>query len=174
MSRNLIPYNEIEVFSSAAAELKTLLKREDNEDITIDFPGTFKNHTADLPHVIHHMDMAKRIYGAGQHEQFIVTSGSKAVGICVITCTVPPPATELIGVPNVSGFILNPHRGQGLGRFSLEERMHIVEKNFGNKAWTFVRKDNQPSNHLIQSVGFIESSHDLPEMDNSRLYTFGL
>lgn len=174
MTTSLESYTSIDDFTPLAKELKDLLEREDNHDIAVDFPKTFVSHTAEIPQIVQHMENARSIYGIGQHEQFIVKSGAKAVGLCVVTITAPPPDASLIGVPNLSGMIFNPYRGKGIGRYSLEQRMEIVKDNFNNKAWTFVREDNLTSRHLVESVGFKRQEHDLTNLENSLLYTFGI
>jgi len=174
MSPEIIPYTRINDFTNIAADLKTHLLREDNTDISIDFPKTYQAHTQEHPQVINHMENARLAHTEGIHEQFIIKSGERAVGLCVITSSVPPPKVFLLGVPNVSGLILNPYRGMGFGRFSLEERMKIVYKNFNRQAWSFVREDNVPSRHLVESVGFRIYDHDIRELDGSILYTYGV
>lgn len=151
---HLRPLNEISDVSSVAKDFVEHLSGGDNEDVEAEFKGITARYGTDIEESIANLEKAKAKYSLGQYEQFIVSSGQRAVGLCLITnqLEIPPGIDE--SWPNISGFIFNAYRGKGLGRFSIEERMKVVERDFGNHAWTFVRDGNDPSEHLVTSVGF--------------------
>ena len=173
MQAKLVPYNKIEDFTEIADNLKDSLVRKDNTDIADEFPNTFKAHTDDIPVVITNLEKSRNLCDIGKHEQFIVFCGHRAVGLCVVTCELDVPKGVRPSTPNLSGFIVNPYRAIGLGRFSIEERMKVVEENFHNRAWTVVQDGNLPSEHLVTSVGFRKSDKVFEGRVGHSLYLFG-
>lgn len=169
----LTPLTEIMDFTDAAQDLSILLKRSDNTDIADEFPPTVSRYGGTASEAIVHMKEARDLCEVGSREQFIVYAGERAVGMCIITNQIAIPDGINPNAPNVSGFISNPFRGRGLGRFSIEERMKIVEKNFNNRAWTFVKDSNLTSEHLVISAGFQKSEREVEGWEGHHLYLFG-
>ncbi len=167
------PFTQIEDFSSVAQDFSRLLKRPDNKDIAGEFPVTVEKYGQSAELAIKKLEEARAACETGSREQFIVFSGDRAVGLCLITNQIDIPSGLRTDAPNVSGFIAHRFRGQGLGRLSLEERMKVVETNFSNRAWTFVRDGNVISDHLVQSVGFRKTERAVPGWDGHHLYLFG-
>ena len=137
-----------------ADDLRSLLLRDDNADISLEFPNLVENYTRDTNSVIQELEAARERYSVGMHEKFIIFAGERAVGLSIITHSARRPRSIQQGVPNLSGFIANPYRGIGLGRASLEARIKIVDERFGQRAWTSVRHANYISKNLVESVGF--------------------
>ena len=139
--------------------------------IAIDFPATVERYGNDIDCAIDNFAEASATCVEGERELFCTLLGEKVVGICIVTKLDVVPAGINPDWPNLSGFIMNPYRGIGLGRFSLEQRLEIVHKNFGNNAWTLVRDGNLVSEHLVQSVGFKQTTSP-PDENNRMLYTY--
>jgi hypothetical protein len=173
MQDRIIPYSAIDDFTEIADSLVNSLRLDNNLDIRDEFPGTYGAHSISLVDTIDHLEKARDRYVIGEHEQFIVFSGRVAAGICVVTCDVNPPKGIRANTPNVSGFIAHPHRGRGLGRLSIQERMKVVESNFDNRAWTSIKNGNTASEHLIESVGFVRTDLAIPSQHSRSVYTFG-
>ena len=169
----LIPLNEIKDFSSIATDMVEHLHRPDNLDVTEEFPATVSRYGVDRDEAIANFEAARELYTIGSREQFIVASGERAVGMCLITNQIDIPEGLNPEAPNISGFIANPFRGAGLGRFSIEARMKVIKKNFHNRAWTFVKDTNLPSDHLVQSVGFRKTDREVEGWEGHHLYLFG-
>jgi len=164
---------EIGNFAAPAKDLSNLLKRADNTDVAQEFPATVARYGGATSEAIANLEAAARLYEVGSREQFIVFSGKIAVGMCLITNQMDIPDGINPNVPNISGFVANPFRNQGIGRVSIEERMKVVEKNFNNRAWTFVRDDNLISEHLVLSVGFQKTNREVEGWEGHHLYLFG-
>lgn len=169
----ITPFVDIDNFTQPATDLAELLKRSDNEDIAEGFPATVSRYGGSVEEAVKHMEAARELYAIGRREQFIVFSGERAVGLCVITSELDIPEGIDPSTPNISGFVANPFRGQGLGRFSIEERMKVVKKNFDNRAWTFVKDDNYRSEHLVLSVGFRKTDRAIEGWEGHHLFLFG-
>lgn len=167
------PFFEISSFEQVAVDLGLSLNRADNEDIAKGFPSTVVRYGGAVLEAVANMETARSLYEVGKREQFIVFSGEKAVGLCIITNQIDVPEGISPNAPNISGFITNPYRGQGLGRLSIEERMKVVKKNFNDRAWTFVKDGNLPSEHLVTSVGFQQSDLEIEGWEGHHLYLFG-
>lgn len=168
-----MPFVEIDDFTTIAESLSELLKRPDNEDIAEGFPATVSRYGGTVEDAVMHMETARSLNKIGSREQFVVLAGKKAVGLCVITNQLDIPEVIDPTTPNISGFVSNPFRGQGIGRVSIEERMKVVEKNFQNRAWTFVKDDNLRSEHLVLSVGFQKTNREIQGWEGHHLYLFG-
>lgn len=169
----VVPLSEVENFESIAFDLRDLLKNKDNKDIAEEFPGLTRRHTGGIDEVIANLEEAKERYIAGIREQFIVLSGERAVGLSIVTNEVNPPEAVEPTCPNVSGLICRPFRGRGLGRLSLEARMEVVQRNFGNRAWTLVRDGNIPSERLVTSAGFRKVDQLVNKGSGYNVYLFG-
>lgn len=168
----LQPFQEIESFDSIAKDFTSLLPRDDNADIKREFPGTVRKYGENMSLAIENLEETSRHMKLGEREQFIVMMGDKAVGLCLITAQIENPPGVDPSWPNISGFIMNPYRGQGLGRFSIEERMKIVKQNFGDHAWTFVTNGNVRSEHLVQDVGFQKTDLQIAGNEGRTLYIY--
>lgn len=169
----ITPFTEIKSFDSAAADLSKLLKRTDNKDIAEGFPATVSRYGGDISEAATHMETARGLFRVGKREQFIVFSGETAVGLCIITNELDIPEGIIATSPNISGFVCNPYRGQGLGRLSIEERMKVVKEDFDNIAWTFVKDGNTPSEHLVMDVGFRKTDRAIEGWEGHHLYLYG-
>ena len=170
----VISLTEIDDFTSTAKDLSSLLQRPDNADIAGEFPATVSRYGGDVVESKAHLEAARDLYKIGSREQFIVFSGEHAVGMCLISNALDtPPEGINPSAPNISGFISNPYRARGLGRLSIEERMKVLKKNFDNRAWTFVRDGNFPSEHLVTSVGFQKTDREIEGWEGHHLYLFG-
>ena len=169
----ITPLIEIGDFTTSAEDLSNILKRTDNTDIAHEFPATVARYGGAALNAKANLETAAGLYKIGSREQFIVFSGEKAVGMCLITNQLDIPDGINPNVPNISGFVANPFRNQGIGRVSIEERMKVVEKNFNNSAWTFVRDDNVISEHLVLSVGFQKTNREVEGWEGHHLYLFG-
>ena len=169
----IAPLTEIGDFSTTAEDLSTLLKRADNTDIAQEFPPTVARYGGIALEAKANLEVAASLYEVGSREQFIVFSGETAVGMCIITNQIDIPDGINPKVPNISGFVANPFRNQGVGRLSIEERMKVVEKNFNKSAWTFVKDDNLISEHLVLSVGFQKTDREVEGWEGHHLYLFG-
>lgn len=168
----LQPFSEIESFATIATDFNLLLSRDDNHDIKTEFPATVERYGSGVAEAIEHLETAKDLMKPGEREQFIVSSGERAVGLCMITNQIDSPAGIDQSWPNISGFVMNPFRGHGIGRFSIEERMKIVRERFDNHAWTLVQNGNSPSEHLVQDVGFEKTDDTVDGWDGYRLYIY--
>lgn len=152
--------SEVDDLSTVSTDLNYLLNRRDNRDIAKEFPNLVAGLSGDLNDAHGFLYTMRSQHEPGVHEVFIASTGRRAIGLSVISRQVTPPMDISTEAPNLSGFICIPYRGLGLGRMSLESRMRSVESHFGGIAWTSVHVDNQPSNHLIKSVGFELASRD--------------
>lgn len=168
----LQPFSSIKSFQQIAEDFNTHLARGDNQDVATEFPATVVRYGSGVDEAVHNLEEARGLYETGSREQFIVLSGKRAVGLCLITNQIDNPPGINDSWPNISGFIMNPFRGRGLGRFSIEERMKVVEENFGNHAWTFVRDGNDHSEHLVMSVGFEKTEQAVEGWDGHSLFIY--
>lgn len=166
------PFSEIEDFSQVATDINSLLTNGKNLDIASEFPATYQRYTTEHDEVVRNLETAQSRFEVGKHEQFIVFAGERAVGLSVITSNLDIPEGIDPSWPNISGFICNPLRGQGLGRLSIEARMNVVHQDFGGHAWTFVRDDNVVSEHLVLDVGFRKTDRKVEGWDGHHLYLF--
>lgn len=169
----IMPLSEISDFSAPAEDLSAVLKHPDNADIADEFPATVMRYGKTVLEAQANLEAAKDLYEIGSREQFIVLSGERAVGMCLITNQIDIPEGIDPTAPNISGFVANPFRNKGVGRVSIEERMKIVAKNFNNRAWTFVKDDNVISEHLVRSVGFQKTNREIEGWEGYHLYLFG-
>lgn len=163
-----MPLVEVEDVDSLAVNLKSLLEYESNNDISIDFPSTYRAYTDGLYEVRDKICRERELYSPGEREVFIAFAGLIAVGLSVVVRNINAPQGVDPSWPNLSGFVCNPYRGMGIGRLSMETRMRVVRDSFDGKAWTMVREDNLQSSHLVSSVGFkVVSRHE-----NYNVYTY--
>lgn len=169
----LEPLTEIPSFDRVALDLNSALKHPDNSDIVDTFPATVDRYGQELVDAVRHLEEARDGYRVGIREQFIVFAGETATGMCVIRNDLKIQNGIDPSVANISGFICRPHRGRGLGRFSIEERMKVVERNFNNQAWTFVKDGNTPSEHLVMDVGFRRTDRQVEGWEDHHLYIYG-
>lgn len=149
--RAFIALPEVVDLGQAAHDLRNLLLWTDNADISRPFPDTFERYTSDEAEK--NLVEAKELCEVGVREQFLIFSGQTAVGMSIVTSSTLMPEGIDPNWPNLSGFICNPHRRQGLGLFSLTERLKVVQKRFGGMAWTAVDLTNVPSQRMVQSAG---------------------
>lgn len=169
---HLRPLQEIESFQTIAEDFDAYLDRQDNNDIAGEFPATVRRYGSGVQAAIDNFEEARELTKIGEREQFIVTMGEQAVGLCLITSQIDNPPGIDESWPNISGFIMNPFRGQGLGRFSIEQRMKVIQERFDDHAWTFVRDGNVRSEHLVLSAGFEKTDHAVEGWDGHSLYIY--
>lgn len=167
----ITPYTEIESFENIAKDFNELLIRDDNQDIVAEFPWVSK-YSMGIDKTIDNFENTRDLCKPGEREQFIISFGEKAVGLGLINNQQDSPPGIDDSWPNISGYIMNPYRGRGLGRFSIEHRMKIIEQNFGNHAWTLVRDDNVRSEHLVSSVGFEKTYQKVEGWENHNLFVY--
>jgi RimJ/RimL family protein N-acetyltransferase len=151
-----------------AYDLSSLLTDRSNKDIALEFPASVIRYTGGENHVLANLEETVRDCRPGVRQQFVAYSGERAVGMSVIRFADEVPDSVQDSWPNVSGFICNPFRNQGLGRQSLLKRLEVVEEQFGGHAWTQVKKENAPSNAVVRRCGFLLTG----ETDGSNIYTF--
>ncbi len=168
----VLPINEVEDIKSVSESFKKLLERDDNSDIAREFPNTTRLYTGDLERSLASLEADKEHYEPGKTEKFIVFAGEQAVGLSVVTNDIATPYGVDSAWPNLSGFVCNPFRGQGLGRLSIATRMKVVRSRFDDHAWTTVREDNFPSIALVTSVGFVKFETEARVRDGYSLYLF--
>jgi predicted acetyltransferase len=168
----LLPFQEISSVDSIAEDFNALLALEGNDDIRRDFPATVNRYGNGVEHAVESFEKTRELMRIGGREQFIVMAGARAVGLCLISTQIEQPPGLDTTWPNISGFVMNPFRGQGIGRFSIEERMKVVEQHFDNHAWTFVRDGNAPSEHLVLDVGFQKTDQQVDGWEGHHLYIF--
>lgn len=168
----LVPLTEIDSFAAAAEAFNEHLGKEYNQDVADEFSDTVENYTAGIEATVANLEKARDLFEVGKREQFIVESGGRVVGLCLITNQIDIPPGIDTTWPNISGFIMNPYRGKGLGRFSIEARMKVIERDFGNHAWTFVKDSNDRSEHLVTSVGFEKTNQVVEGWDGHHLFIY--
>lgn len=166
------PLQSINDLESVASDLSELLASSENEDIKIHFPATVRRHTGDVEVVRQNLIEAADACVPGRREQFIIFSGSRAVGMSVVTLLPDTPEQINPAWPNLSGFVCQPYRGRGLGRLSMERRMRAVRENFDDHAWTYVRKGNMPAEHLVSEAGFKKTDVIVPGQEHQNLYLY--
>ncbi len=141
--------------SLVADSLFRLLNQDNNSDIEKEFPNLSKNLSRSRDTAEYTLKSMCEQNEPGFHELYVISLGHYAVGLSVISRQATIPELASFKAPNLSGFICRPYRGLGLGRLSLESRINAVNERFDGQAWTSVNTKNIPSNHLVQSVGFI-------------------
>jgi len=162
--------DKIEDSTLATHSLSDLLSNGDNIDIASEFPNLVAGFSSRGDVATRTFDSIKAAHELGVHEIFIISMGSRAVGLSVVSRQVSPPEGLDDEAPNLSGFICRPYRGIGLGRISLEKRLEAVDDRFNGIAWTSVRINNSVSNHLVESVGF----KHLSTIEGRNIYTYGI
>jgi hypothetical protein len=146
--------SEIEVLEPVARDFSVFLSEPSNSDIASEFPNTVDAYTGRVDKVTQNLTDVKDACNLGFRHQFIVFSGEHAVGMSVVRIVDEVPAGVDGEFPNLSGFICNPYRSQGLGRLSLLTRLAVVDAYFGGEAWTKVKKINNHSNAMVIHAGF--------------------
>lgn len=162
----------IESYMAAGIDLAILLRDPANEDIGIHFPGTVSRYTGSFDTVAANIREAAEQCETGKREQFIAFSGGVAVGMSIVTNQIDTPEGVDSTWPNLSGFVLNPYRSQGIGRLAIEHRIKVVERNFGGHAWTYVRKGNVPAEKIVTGVGFKKTDIVVPGQEHQYLYLY--
>jgi hypothetical protein len=170
--KRLVPLGEVSSLHSIAVDFNDILSRKDNADIADEFPATVARYGHGVRRAVINLTEASASCVKGERELFLPHLGEQVVGLCIVTKFDEVPDGVDTEWPNLSGFIMNPYRGLGLGRFSLEQRLEVVTNNFGNNAWTLVTEGNEVSEHLVQSVGFRKVPNTKPDEKNRLLYTF--
>lgn len=168
----LQPFQEIDSFTQIARDFNTHLRRDDNADIQQQFPGTVKRYASGEDMAIENLESVLEYVELGKHEQFIVYFGEIAAGLCVVSNQTKCPPNVDPSWPNLSGFIMNPFRGIGLGRFSIEQRMGVVKEDFGDRAWTLVKDGNERSEHLVLDVGFRKTDQEVEGWEGHHLFLY--
>lgn len=153
-SPSLTPINEIDNLGLVAYDLNQLMSSPENEDIKLDFPVTAALYSRGLATAMNALSHEAGLFEYGRREVYIVNLGHRVAGLCVVSCISNTPPVISKETPNFSEFICQPYRGNGLGRFSLEQCIKIFGERFEGKAWTEVRDNNEASKHLVKSVGF--------------------
>ena len=168
----VVPFSEIESFDQIATDMSQLFLNGKNPDIIEQFPATVERYTSDHREVVTNLEAAQSRFEIGKHEQFIVFAGERAVGMSVVTNKLEVPEWAKPASPNISYFICNPFRGQGLGRLSLQTQMDVVSRDFDGHAWTFVKDTNAISEHMILGAGFDRIEKEIRGWKGHHLYLF--
>lgn len=168
--RLFIPLQEVEDLPYVADEMCKLLQQPCNRDIADEFPQTVRKYGTSPEQALQHFEEAQDICQIGERELFIIFLGRQVVGLSLVTKLPAVPDIIPLSWPNLSGYIAHPYRGQGLGRFSLENRLNIVDEHFGGHAWTLVRDTNTASQRLVTSVGLARVK--APEIIGHDLFTY--
>jgi GNAT superfamily N-acetyltransferase len=166
------PIQDIDSYMATAIDLSSLLQDPANEDIGMHFPGTVSRYSGSFDAVAANLREAADQCETGKREQFIAFSGGVAVGMSIVTNQVESPEGVDDSWPNLSGFVLNPYRNQGIGRLAMEHRIKVVERNFGGHAWTYVRKGNIPAEKIVTGAGFKKTDTVVPGQEHQNLYLY--
>lgn len=156
--KKLVRFDEICNPREVAEDLQRLLSDRRNDDIGKEFPNLAKRYSqGTVQEIATRILIDKTLQEDGRREWYLAYKDSAVVGFGAINLASSPAASGLdIDSPNLSGFICKPYRGEGIGRFSLEERLKIVRSRFGGIAWTLVGLNNETSNQMILSTpGFV-------------------
>lgn len=169
--RAFVALADLEEFRGPSYDLAELLNRPDNADISDRFPLTVERFKSGFAGEFY-LAKTKELCEPGVREQFIIFSGQTAVGMSIVTVSALPREGVDPSWPNLSGFICNPYRRQGLGIFSLQERLKVVDQRFGGEAWTAVDMDNIASQRMVEAAG-LKLIGDYTDEDGAKfLYTY--
>jgi hypothetical protein len=147
--------SDFDDFAVVAHDISALLRMPENHDIAIDFPGSVARYSRDVDEVVAEFQKTQQACRPGVRQQFIAMAGDRAVGMSVIQLAGEVPEGIDASWPNVSGFVCNPYRNQGIGRLSLLARLQVADEQFGGRAWTKVRNDNAFSRRMVTHAGFV-------------------
>lgn len=156
--KKLIRFDEVSNPHQVAEDLQRLLSDRSNDDIGREFPNLAKRYSSGtIQQIAARILIDKTLQEDGRREWYLAYKDSTVVGFGAINLTPSPIAGGLdVDSPNLAGFIGKPYRGEGIGRFSLEERLRIVRSRFGGVAWMLVGLNNETSNQMILSTpGFV-------------------
>lgn len=151
---------EVDGLVAIATDLAELLARPDNADVAVEFPVTAARYSGDIQEVVRKLQQAQEDCSPGVRQQFIAFAGEQAVGMSVVCFADELPDGIDPSWPNLSGFICNPYRNQGLGRLSLLQRLQTVDEQFGGRAWTRIKKTNVFSNRMVTHAGLSLIGHE--------------
>jgi hypothetical protein len=152
--------SEIEDFDAIANDFSVLLGDASNTDIVLEFPATVTRYSGDVGEVTRNLVDTKANCQTGVRQQFVAFSGARAVGMSVVRLIDNVPDGVDTTWPNVSGFVCNPYRHQGIGSLSLLTRMSVVDRQFNGNAWTQVKKANVYSHRMVTNAGFLVISEN--------------
>lgn len=154
MTKQLIRFDQINNPQELAEDLQRLLLDRNNADISREFPNLAKRYSqGSIPEITSRILIDQTLQEEGLREWYLTYKDSDVVGFGAINLVqLPIAGTSGVDLPNLSGFIFKPYRGEGMGRFSLEERLKIIRTRFGGIAWTLVRLDNETSNQMVLST----------------------
>jgi L-amino acid N-acyltransferase YncA len=123
-------------------------------DIERDFPHSFERYTGPSADSIANLYETRHSCRKGIKQVFTVWAGQQLVGMSWMATINRWPQYVPDGTPNMSGFILQPWRGQGAGKLSLETRLKESTAHYNGHAWTEVRMHNKVSLRNVESAGF--------------------
>ncbi len=166
------PIDTLDNFDAIAQDFCELLTLSENLDIRAQFPETVASLTGSPVEAAQNLLKSQANCAPGRREQFIVFSGGRAVGMSVVRNDVITPEGIDSSWPNLSGFVCNPFRRQGLGRLSMQHRLTAVRERFGNHAWTYVKEGNVASEKLVLSAGFVQLGLTHPDHEDQLAYLY--
>lgn len=151
---------QVQDFTSVAEDFSQLLVTPDNVDITKEFPGIIDRYAnGDLDKVVDRLETVASNCEPGNCQYFIAFAGERAVGLSIVkvSTSVAEDVKDIadLSTPNLSSFVCNPYRGQGIGRLALRTRLQVVREQFGGQAWTRVEKTNAASNKIVTDAGLM-------------------
>ncbi len=147
-------FSEITDFRNIAMDFTELLSQPDNADIALEFPSTVQKYTGDIDEVASNLLNAQSECIPGERQQFVGFVGERAIGMSVIRFVDEVPDGVESTWPNISGFVCNPYRNNGIAKRGLSEELDVVEEQFGGNAWTRIKKQNAPSRRVATLGGF--------------------
>lgn len=171
MTRALVAITNVGDYRRAASDLHEFISAYPNDDIESEFPGTLVQYSS-LTSAQHNLERLIKSHSPGFREIFVVFAGTHAVGQAIVTVSNNPPDAVDPSSPNVSGWIARPYRGQGIGKFSLRERLKVVEERFGGSAWTLVNKTNMISENNVRAAGFRCVSAEIQDWPQHNLFAW--
>lgn len=151
---------DVQGWGLVASDFDSLLSDSSNADIATEFPASVARYTGDIAEVEANLLAAQLDCRPGVRQQFVAFSGVRAVGMSVVRLVDDPPYKIDPAWPNVSVFVCNPYRGQGIGRLSMIAHAGVIADQFGGHAWTRVRTQNAPSRCMVERAGFVPVRED--------------
>ncbi len=160
--------SEIDDLQSIACSFAELLDDPSNHDIAIEFPNSAARYSGSPDQVLRNLAETQRACQPSVRQQFVAFSGGRAVGLSVVGFAQEVPDGIDHSWPNVSSFVCNPYRNQGIGRLSLLEQLTAVDTQFNGRAWTAVKKANDFSHRMVTHAGFVMQGED----GDSKIYAY--
>lgn len=169
----IIPVAEVHNFADQAPGFRSLLLREDNQDIALDFPSTVGIYSGPIDEALVRFERAQAAHSEGWFLQYLIQADEQTVGLAKMRVNPEKtPAGADAAWPNISMFICHPFRGQGLGGLGIRTLLSVAKESYGG-AWTGIRESNTPSRGLAVSVGFTLLGRRPPEEGKETILLYG-